>query len=668
MVVALCLIIIIGYAGVFKVNAQEKKPTLEDVVNIFLGNLQDIGEVPSVETEQMLGFSTQDEFWVNNDSGVIYFGQDKDVGVRISSGVLQGKLTTAGSWSAFGASTPGDEGWLAYEPIMVPATNEQGYRYALIIGGSETATSSITGATTATVMAVDGQMVVTGATTITGAATLSSTLAVTDAVTLTADMTVGTTLDVTGNTTLAGTLTVDGASTLTGAVGVTGLLTLNGNAVIQSFIDTAAAGLLAIGTSTATSIEIADTGVNTTINGGLTVDQATTLTGALTMTGAITGAGNWITTGNIAGANGTFTGSLTVDTNTLYVDNSNNAVGIGTTTPNITGASLAVYDEIIVFDATSPYDVLIELVDSDDDGVINVYANNVIKNQIHGNATSYFTGGTVAIGTTTSVAELSILEATNAQLSLHYDGDSYATFTTGSGGDITIVPSGGDATITGTLTVSGALTGNGSILVGVAGALDAAAATALSIGTSTATSIEIGDTTIVTNVQGPLTAAEAVTITGALTANASVLVGMAGALDSATAGALSIGTSTATSIQIGDTTVTTNIQGPLTAAETVVITGTLGVTGVTTLTTDLVVDTNTLVADASANMVGIGTTTPANQLSVHAATGTSTISIIAQTAGSGGRIILEDTDGAGCSEISLLNGTVISASITCPAN
>jgi len=53
-------------------------------------------------------------------------------------------------------------------------------------------------------------------------------------------------------------------------------------------------------------------------------------------------------------------------------------------------------------------------------------------------------------------------------------------------------------------------------------------------------------------------------------------------------------------------------------------------------------------------------------LSVTEATGTSTVNVISGSASSGGRIILEDTDAGGCSEISILNGTVISATVTCP--
>lgn len=48
--------------------------------------------------------------------------------------------------------------------------------------------------------------------------------------------------------------------------------------------------------------------------------------------------------------------------------------------------------------------------------------------------------------------------------------------------------------------------------------------------------------------------------------------------------------------------------------------------------------------------------------------GTSTaLYIFSSASGMGGRIILEDTDGAGCSEIAILNGTVLGWTISCPA-
>jgi len=81
-----------------------------------------------------------------------------------------------------------------------------------------------------------------------------------------------------------------------------------------------------------------------------------------------------------------------------------------------------------------------------------------------------------------------------------------------------------------------------------------------------------------------------------------------------------------------------NIDAPITSS-TGTFSSTLGVTGITSLT---------------------------DTLNVTEATGTSTITVKATAASTGGRIILEDSDGAGCSEIYILNGTVISATVTCP--
>ena len=468
LIIGLLIVIFIGCTG-YNVKASALSDNILDrvadkIASILLADLDNTPVNGLVEDEETLGWSTRDEIHLNNDSGVIYFGKDQDVGVRIASGVLQGKLTTAGSWSAFGASTPGDEGWLAYEPIMVSATNEDGYRYAVIIGGSETATTSITNADGTTVLVADGGFVTTGTADFNAAVEMDTTLVVDGASTLTGNSTVGGTFDVTGNTTVGGTFAVTGNTTLSGTLTQTGVATFTGvpvfnsDVTVQDAIDTIAAGELSLGTSTATSIEIGDTSVDTTINGGLTVDEATTLTGALTMTGAITGAGNWLTTGNLAGANGTLTGSLTVDTDSLYVDNSNNAVGIGTTTPAAGGASLAVNDEIEVYDDTSPFDLLVELKDSAtdvDSGIINVYENDTITALISGATgedtyfdTSVFyldgSANAIGIGTTSPVNKLVVLDGTNAQLQLSYDEDYSTTFTTGSAGDMVIAANGGD--------------------------------------------------------------------------------------------------------------------------------------------------------------------------------------------------------------------------------
>jgi len=65
--------------------------------------------------------------------------------------------------------------------------------------------------------------------------------------------------------------------------------------------------------------------------------------------------------------------------------------------------------------------------------------------------------------------------------------------------------------------------------------------------------------------------------------------------------------------------------------------------------------------------VGIGTTSPSELLHVEDASATSTAAISSGAASVGGRLILEDHDGAGCTETVALNGTLTSKSVTCPA-
>ena len=69
--------------------------------------------------------------------------------------------------------------------------------------------------------------------------------------------------------------------------------------------------------------------------------------------------------------------------------------------------------------------------------------------------------------------------------------------------------------------------------------------------------------------------------------------------------------------------------------------------------------------DSTGN-VGIGTTSPDTNLHINDASTTTDLYIESGGAGLGGRIILEDTDGAGCTAITTLNGVLTAAIIACP--
>jgi hypothetical protein len=111
-------------------------------------------------------------------------------------------------------------------------------------------------------------------------------------------------------------------------------------------IDNAAAGALKIGESTATSIEIADTGVATAVEGALTVASTLAVTGASTLSDTLAVRGvttldNVISTGTLAVAetalisgNTTLNGTLTMLTNKFTVAATGNTVVGGTLTAN----------------------------------------------------------------------------------------------------------------------------------------------------------------------------------------------------------------------------------------------------------------------------------------------------------------------------------------------
>jgi len=77
-------------------------------------------------------------------------------------------------------------------------------------------------------------------------------------------------------------------------------------------------------------------------------------------------------------------------------------------------------------------------------------------------------------------------------------------------------------------------------------------------------------------------------------------------------------------------------------------------------------DANLLYGDAGNDRVAVGTSTPTNLLHVEDDTATSTVTVSSGGSAVGARIILEDLDGAGCTEVSVLNGAATWKSVTCP--
>lgn len=78
-------------------------------------------------------------------------------------------------------------------------------------------------------------------------------------------------------------------------------------------------------------------------------------------------------------------------------------------------------------------------------------------------------------------------------------------------------------------------------------------------------------------------------------------------------------------------------------------------------------NSNVLFVDASNGRVAVGTTTPASRVHIYEPNATSTAFINSGGAGLGGEIILEDTDGTGCTSIAALNGVLDVQSVACPS-
>ncbi len=87
-------------------------------------------------------------------------------------------------------------------------------------------------------------------------------------------------------------------------------------------------------------------------------------------------------------------GDLRVDNNSLFVDASANRVSVGTLLNagkfNVLGNSYFSDDIHLRDGAVNSGDILVRIYDSFDDGVIDIYENNVMNHRIHGNSTTIF--------------------------------------------------------------------------------------------------------------------------------------------------------------------------------------------------------------------------------------------------------------------------------------
>jgi hypothetical protein len=146
---------------------------------------------------------------------------------------------------------------------------------------------------------------------------------------------------------VTGSLTVSGSVNISGGITASGGISISGSIASASYAATASFVALAQSASNAVAAQTASFANNLTVAGTLTAQTLVvqTITSSVdfvtgsTRFGSIAAnthvfTGSVSISGSLSGTSATFSGDLTIDTNTLYVDSTNNRVGIGTTIPS----------------------------------------------------------------------------------------------------------------------------------------------------------------------------------------------------------------------------------------------------------------------------------------------------------------------------------------------
>ena len=176
---------------------------------------------------------------------------------------------------------------------------------------------------------------------------------------------------------------------------------------------------------------------NLSVSGGLTVNGDTILGDASADTMTFNGS-------TLAIPN-----NLNIDSNTLYIDSTNNKVAVGTATPG-SDAHLTVNGNIQVGNGGGGSHLHYN--------TTNLYFHNA-DNGIEAGIIN----GKFGVGTLSPGKALGVNAADGNALRLIYnDTSNYADFSVSSGGDLTINASGGDLTLSDNVTISGDLTVNGT--------------------------------------------------------------------------------------------------------------------------------------------------------------------------------------------------------------
>ena len=376
----------------------------------------------------------------------------------------------------------------------------------------------------------------------------------------------------TSTTTTTGALIVGGGVGIAENTNIGGTLDVTGDASVTTF-DSSGATSLATGGGV---VNIASTGLMTTVKGTLNVDEAVTLDGTLDITGDTS-----VTTFDSSGATSLATGG--------------GVVNIASTGLMTTVKGTLNVDEAVTLDST-----------------LDVTGDTSVTTFDSTGATSLATGGGVvdiaSSGIMTTVkGTLNVDEAVTLDSTLDVTGDtsvttfdsSGATSLATGGGVVNIASSGIMTTVKGTLNVDEAVTldstldvtGDTSVTT-----FDSSGATSLATGGGV---VNIASSGIMTTVKGTLNVDEAVTLDSTLdvTGDTSVTTfDSLGATSLATGGGV---------VNIASTGLMTTVKGTLNVDEAVTLDGTLDVTGVVTLSDNTTSSSSSTGALIVAGGVGI---------------------------------------------------------------
>lgn len=231
-----------------------------------------------------------------------------------------------------------------------------------------------------------------------------------------------------------GTLTVLGATTLSNTLGVTGLTTLSGN--INTPTANASSGIN-IGANvnlTTTRINIGNSSVNTFITAtGIETDGTLTVTGITTLTD-----------------------NVNVDSGTLFVDATNNRVGINNTTPD---SSLTVTGTANIT-STARFGGAVTVANTLATGNTTVTGFVSVSNTLTVTNTATFSNNVVATGNVVMSNTLAVTGAATLSNTLGVTGLSTFTST-----NTTVLATMASANVTGSTALRGAVTSNGEVTV-----------------------------------------------------------------------------------------------------------------------------------------------------------------------------------------------------------